>query len=812
MARIPDVPTAPVADEAVLAFADFDAEAAAVAAERVKQRDATDAIRASTQQTRGLNDLTRTVQQEPDFAKHGEMFEQEAAKLNAAVARQIRNPGLRKNFQSQAEQQTDAFRNRVLANVVRVECEQARVDIDAALQTHFDLYTDIEAQEPQRVQALAQLNDMIALAQARGLFTAEEVEEKRQSFLIGAVREDAALQAARDPRGFLAELGQENGRFAVLPAEDRVVMAQAAGGQAIAAAIDDDPTRVEEILKDPLVAQNLDEQQQDKARDDARIRLEAQAKAKRTEDIMAFAAETPALVARANGNETFTDLEGRAQQAGPPLTVAEVNAARAKLNEGGARPEALQLHEELHVGLIARGGPKQASVEPAVFAELMQAISAARIVAGDFIDLETSASALVDAQARVLRAERLGQITSAQAESMLNRVIPAVMTQVERQGGAGGAQAPNATAEFYNRVFDLVEATGLENDPEFTVPVFTFGLEIGKEIAAGVGNNPEDTQFLQAGSGSAWKRFVEFVFGVLQSTKSRLPPEKRSRLLQFLSRFEPPKDAEDLEKRIEELSKPPEERDSDADFDTDAGITPTQEEEREEEGASDDAFITRLTEDPQEQDEIRNILETREALGDLLREQVETFDDDKAFVDQMIAEENLQITTEEAVTIRHYTGEAYREWNERFREGKATLVDKKLTAAVVKSLRGLPLRKGSISRAPVETVEEGEAMWNSAAVGQPLDLGFQLQSFTTDKKLAARWSRDSRVIIHAKSTPRGANIEKLSKFPSQGEVLLPPGLRYMVVGKRTESIVVGKGSKRRTIEVRVIDVEIFDAN
>ena len=476
MARIPDVTTAPVADETTLAFADFDAEAVRFAGERAKQRDATDAIRATTAHVRGLNEITRTVRQEPDFTSHGEMFERAAAKLTTRSGALIGNAGLREKFLAQAETRTDAARTRVLANVVRAERAQAHTDIDAALQTHFELYTDGDANEPQRVQALAQLNDMIALAGARGLFTPDEVEEKRQRFLVGAVKEDAALQVARDPRRFLIELAVDDGRFAVLPEEDRVVMARAAAGQAIAAAIDANPAGIEEVLADPLVAKNLIPEEQDKARDDTQLRLEAIKKSKATEAIRAVAAATPALVARAEGLETLIADDGTAQPAGAPLTVAEADAMIARLKEGGARPEAVQLHEELHAGLIARGGPKQAAVEAEVFAGLMQAISDARIVDGKLIDVEASMTALVDVQARVLRAQREGQITSAQAESLLTRVIPAVMAGIERDG-VDGAGPESSIADLYESGFafigDLLAGTGEETNPALAASLFS---------------------------------------------------------------------------------------------------------------------------------------------------------------------------------------------------------------------------------------------------------------------------------------------------------------------------------------------------
>lgn len=125
--------------------------------------------------------------------------------------------------------------------------------------------------------------------------------------------------------------------------------------------------------------------------------------------------------------------------------------------------------------------------------------------------------------------------------------------------------------------------------------------------------------------------------------------------------------------------------------------------------------------------------------------------------------------------VRHYTGAAYEGWNRRLREGQGTLTDRKMTALTAQGVDQMPRHEGEIWRAPMRSAAAGDRLWAEAVIGQPLALKEQFQSFTASKDVALAWSSGARVIVYAKSTPRGAIVDKVSQHPSEREVLLPPG-------------------------------------
>lgn len=167
-------------------------------------------------------------------------------------------------------------------------------------------------------------------------------------------------------------------------------------------------------------------------------------------------------------------------------------------------------------------------------------------------------------------------------------------------------------------------------------------------------------------------------------------------------------------------------------------------------------------------------------------------------VERAIDDNGWSASVEPLLGIRHYTGSSYESWNSRTREGRSTLEDRKLTALTARGIEQMPKVEGEVWRAPARRKAEGDGWWDRAQVGQELGLGEQLQSFSIDQDIASGWSRDSDLVLHIANPRHGAYIEQLSQNRGEHEVLLPPGLRYKVVGKRT----VGS--------LRIIDLEIVD--
>jgi hypothetical protein len=196
------------------------------------------------------------------------------------------------------------------------------------------------------------------------------------------------------------------------------------------------------------------------------------------------------------------------------------------------------------------------------------------------------------------------------------------------------------------------------------------------------------------------------------------------------------------------------------------------------------------------QDEIARFLEDVPAQRKLLGRDMGDLDGHVAAVEAAIDEQGWDATVEPLLGIRHYTGNSYIEWNKRSREGSSTSDDRKLTALTAKGIGELPAFQDEVWRAPARRAADGDAWWDRAEVGQTLALGDHLQSFSASRDVAAGWARDARLLVRISNPTRGAYIERISQNPGEEEVLLPPGLRYKVVDKRTEG------------SLRIIDLEI----
>ncbi len=203
------------------------------------------------------------------------------------------------------------------------------------------------------------------------------------------------------------------------------------------------------------------------------------------------------------------------------------------------------------------------------------------------------------------------------------------------------------------------------------------------------------------------------------------------------------------------------------------------------------------------QDEIAIFLASKKAQQQLLLELYggpATFESNLRFVEGVKGSQGYTATGESLAAVRYYTGSGYRPINQRMRGGVGTLQDRQFMSLTVSSLPGVGEFRGTVWRAPTQRLSRGDEWWSSAKAGELLDLGNQLQSFSSSGDMAANWSGSSSMLFRVKSNKIGAYIDPLSQHPGEDEVLLPPGLKYRVAAKTTEMI-HGRA-------FRVIDLEI----
>lgn|GEM_PF-299689 len=206
----------------------------------------------------------------------------------------------------------------------------------------------------------------------------------------------------------------------------------------------------------------------------------------------------------------------------------------------------------------------------------------------------------------------------------------------------------------------------------------------------------------------------------------------------------------------------------------------------------------------QRKDEIALFLESQPAqaalLDKLYTSQRMIYDGQLLRVKLIKKAEGYSSTDESLAAVRYYTGEGYATINRRMRETGGTLEDRQFAALTVSSFPGIGEFKGEIWRAPTTKAARADVWWDKAEIGQPMDMGNQIQSFSRSAQMSANWATSSDVLLRVGKSQKGVYIEPLSQNQGEHEVLLPPGLTYRVVGKSTMMV----GSR----EFRVIDLEI----
>ncbi|MFZ5669117.1 MAG: phage minor head protein [Pseudomonadota bacterium] len=161
---------------------------------------------------------------------------------------------------------------------------------------------------------------------------------------------------------------------------------------------------------------------------------------------------------------------------------------------------------------------------------------------------------------------------------------------------------------------------------------------------------------------------------------------------------------------------------------------------------------------------------------------------------------------QDLAAIRFYTGEDYGPMNKRLREGGAELQDRQLAAMIARGIADLPEAKGEVWRGPSRQQRVADRFWRVARMGEALDIGQQMGSFSLDRLEALKFAGAADVLFRIRKPAYGAHIEPITLNPGEEEVLFQPGLRYIVVRKTTEVIrdMFGVSRPFRVIELEMI--------
>ncbi len=193
-------------------------------------------------------------------------------------------------------------------------------------------------------------------------------------------------------------------------------------------------------------------------------------------------------------------------------------------------------------------------------------------------------------------------------------------------------------------------------------------------------------------------------------------------------------------------------------------------------------------------------------LGDLYAGNNRDLATNRARVEDIAKVEGWKAQTNDLLALRYYTGNGYGPINERTRTSGGTLEDRQFLSLASRGIDSLPDGGEPVWRMPTKRMDNADRWWERAIVGEDLDLGNQLQSFSQDAAQATMFGGNADLAFFVRKPSGGAYIDPLSLNQGEAEVLLRPGMRYRVVDKRNETVVDYKGAPRA---LRVVELEIL---
>ena len=178
-------------------------------AAELKARDINDrvnftAVDADT--TRGLLELERSFDKDPNFLDYEARFDKEALKIVRQAQQRVGDPDLSEKFTAKTLLQVERSKGRVLNRAVALERQGAVVKVEDALRLHRDRYTS-SISDDERSGALRDMEGVIALNEQGGLLEPSVAGKFRNDYVRGAVIDDAETQLDTDPESLLRDLG-----------------------------------------------------------------------------------------------------------------------------------------------------------------------------------------------------------------------------------------------------------------------------------------------------------------------------------------------------------------------------------------------------------------------------------------------------------------------------------------------------------------------------------------------------------------------------------------------------------------------------
>lgn len=239
-----------------------------------------------------------------------------------------------------------------------------------------------------------------------------------------------------------------------------------------------DPAGIESILSTDVIKAGLPPDKIDAARADAGKALKAREDGERAAAWLSSIDNNRQIYARARGLPSYKDKDGELVEAGPPMSLDEIDVALSGARLAGAHPEQIRVLEQLREVIKDRPGTSEGKPDVQVFVSLSERMAGLFDKKGKAVLDDSSVTEIVRLQADIIEASRRGQISGNQAQTMLTKIVPALTKQVDRESGGGwilgmGGGPKDIYDHGFGEIQRLLEESRREDDTALKASMFS---------------------------------------------------------------------------------------------------------------------------------------------------------------------------------------------------------------------------------------------------------------------------------------------------------------------------------------------------
>ena len=171
-----------------------------------REQDALDLIRAESAQRASLFETERVFDEDGDYSTHDRRYTPLARQATDEAAGLIRDPQKREMWRLKADSDIIAGRERLLKRADTMGRQERLVQLENTLESHRNNFTDPRASNEDRDRILQQARDAIELGKRSGLVDPIHASKYEDTYVRGAIKQDAERRLNDDPEGLRRDL------------------------------------------------------------------------------------------------------------------------------------------------------------------------------------------------------------------------------------------------------------------------------------------------------------------------------------------------------------------------------------------------------------------------------------------------------------------------------------------------------------------------------------------------------------------------------------------------------------------------------